>query len=98
MAAAITATTIAEPFLPMTVSGTGFAAATAYVVKMTDPQGWNGYKNVTTDGSGAFSYTIVPQDVGAFVFDARPLTEMMGPTTISRYVLIAIPTLRVSHL
>ena len=81
MAAAITATSASEPYVPVTVAGTGFSASTDYVVKMTDPQGGVGYKNIKTDGSGAFSYTVVPQYVGNYTYDARPLTETLGTTT-----------------
>ena len=81
MAAAITATSVAEPLVPVTVAGTGFSATTDYVVRMTDPQGHTGYKSIKSDGSGAFSYVIVPQTVGTYTFDARPLAETTGTTT-----------------
>ena len=81
MAAAITATSTSEPLVPVTVSGTGFSATTDYVVKISGPSGDVGYKNIKSDGSGAFSFTFVPQIVGLHTFDARPLTETLGTTT-----------------
>ena len=86
MAAAITATNAAEPLLSVTVSATGLANSTAYVVKITNPHGDIGYKNVTSDGSGAFSFTYVPQAVGVTTYDVRPLAETNGTTTAAATV------------
>lgn len=80
MAASITATKVSEPLVPMTVTGSGFAALTNYWIITTDPNGHRNIQRLKTDGSGAFSFKLVPQTVGAFTFDARPDTEFNGST------------------
>jgi hypothetical protein len=81
MAASITATKVSEPLVPMTITGSGFAASTNYWVTVTDPQGHRNITRLKTDGSGAFSYKYVPQAVGSFTFEARPDVEFSGATT-----------------
>ena len=88
MAAAVSVSpaNVAEPLVPMTVSGSGFAATTDYVVKVTTPQGHVRTVNVKSDGSGAFSFIHVPTEVGTSTFDARPLAETNGTTTAAATV------------
>jgi hypothetical protein len=80
MAAAITATAVSEPLVPITVTGTGFAATTAYWISTKDPNGHTNIKRLITDGSGGFTFKLVPQTVGAFTFEARPDVEFSGKT------------------
>ena len=84
MAAAITVT----PNNPrvgtaVTISGSGFANATKYRLTLTYQGNRTGFIDVTSDGSGAFSTTVVADEPGSLKVDARPFTEHTGTTTVT---------------
>jgi hypothetical protein len=68
-------------FKSVTVNGSGFTASTAYVCTVTDPTGGKTQIGVTSNGSGNFSFTYVPQANGSVTVDVRPQTEFMGMTS-----------------
>lgn len=53
----------------ITFNGTGFAANTQFILELARPEG-DQTVLITTDGTGAFSYPLVPQMVGAIVANA----------------------------
>jgi len=81
VAAAVSVSGGSELRTTRTISGTGFAATTAYEVRVTTPSGSVRMINVTTDGAGAFTVTDVPQTPGTSTVDVRPVTETTGTTT-----------------
>jgi hypothetical protein len=80
MTAAIVVTSGTQAFMPWVLTGTGFSNSTAYVVDVTGPTGVS-RKNVTSDGSGGFTVTHVPQNAGSLTVAVRPLAETLGTTT-----------------
>ena len=81
MAAAISVNKTNGPYEPMNITGSGFANNTPYVITAKDPMGHTRIINVASDGSGAFTAQIVPQTVGSYQFDVRPVTETTGTTS-----------------
>lgn len=83
MAAALSITTpaVTEPFHKRTVTGTGFDNNTPYIVTALMPSGFTTRIEVTSDGSGGFTFPFVFQARGAVTFSARPATEWTGTTT-----------------
>jgi hypothetical protein len=64
----------------ITITGSAFSNATAYRLQITDPAGGSTYRDVLSDGSGAFTTTYVPQATGTLTVTARPTTEYTGTT------------------
>jgi hypothetical protein len=83
MAAALSVATpaVTEAFHKRTVTGTGFTASTPYIVTALMPSGFTTRIEVTSDGSGGFSFPFVFQARGTVTFSARPATEWTGTTT-----------------
>lgn len=83
MAAALSvaAPAITEAFHRRTVTGTGFANNTNYIVTALMPSGFTTRVEVTSDGSGGFSFPFVFQARGTVTFSARPASEWNGTTT-----------------
>ena len=73
-------TSVAEPLVSSTISGSGLSASTAYTVSVVDPQGHTTVLSATSDGSGAFTLKFVPQQVGAYTAEARPAVDYKGKT------------------
>lgn len=53
----------------ITFNGTGFTANTQFILELARPEG-DQTVLITTDAAGAFSYSMVPQMVGAIVCNA----------------------------
>jgi len=68
MAAALSVSTPAYVLQTVTVTGTGFAATTALNVVITGQQGTRTIP-VTSDGSGGFTVTYIPQTEGSAQID-----------------------------
>lgn len=80
MAAALTLTAGNAPLTNATVSGTGFTALTDYDVLILRPGGFTTTRTVTSDGAGAFSFTITPQGRGNYVVNAYLHTPVSAAT------------------
>jgi hypothetical protein len=91
MAAAMTITSASEPRVALTLSGTGLSASTTYIVTVTRPSGHTRLIEVTTDGAGAFSASVVPNSRGQVICSARPAAEHNGTTIAAATVSTTIP-------
>lgn len=77
----ITTPAVTEPFHRRTVTGAGLTASTAYIMSAVHPSGNRQRVEVTTDGSGGFTFPFVFQERGTVTFTIRPRTEWEGTTT-----------------
>lgn len=72
---------VSEAFHKRTVTGAGLTATMAYVMSAAHPSGNQQRIEVTTDGSGGFTFPFVFQERGTVTFTVRPATEWNGTTT-----------------
>lgn len=74
----------------ITLNGTAFTANTTYLLELVRPDA-GGQTLVTTDANGAFTYSFVPQIIGATTVNARAvrtLTSFGSPLgSTANYVL-----------
>lgn len=76
----------------ITLNGTAFTASTTFLLELVRPGG-GGQSLVTSDASGAFTATLVPDQIGAITVNAYPVRTLsrfgspLGAT--SNYVLTA---------
>lgn len=74
----------------ITLNGTAFTASTTFVLELVRPGGGM-QQLVTSDGNGAFTATVVPDQLGAITVNAYPvrtLTRFGSPLgSTSNYVL-----------
>ena len=85
MSAALALTLGSAPLTVTTVSGTGFSNSTAYDVKIASPGGQVRVVTVTSDGSGNFTTTFVPQGRGTYTVNAYLSTAVSAANT-SAYI------------
>jgi hypothetical protein len=71
----------AKALQPVAVNITGGAASTQYGVTIGHTTGGKQIVVVQTDGTGAASFTHVPQGAGKVTVDVRPITEHTATTT-----------------
>lgn len=91
MTAALAVTSpVAEPFVSCTLTGSGFTAATAYILTVLTPSGQTRRIEVTSDGSGAFTAQLIPQTRGTLTVAARPRSEWEGTTTAAATATLVI--------
>ena len=62
----------------VTVSATGLTATTAYVATTSTPMGHVQTNKFTTDGTGAATFTIVPQSAGTYSVSVAPATSTVA--------------------
>lgn len=79
-----------KSFRATTVTGSGFATATTYVLTITDPGGGTAHPEITTDGSGAFTFSYTPQGEGPLTISVRPKAEHTGTTTAAATVSVTV--------
>lgn len=83
MAVVLTPPTSLRPYTSTSVTATGAAATTAYVLTVNWPHGTTQKIPATSDGSGNLSFPLVPQPGGSGTpsYSVRPAAEFQGTTT-----------------
>ena len=66
-----------------TVTGSGLSATTAYSLVITEADGSTTTRPVTSDGSGAFTFTYVPQGPGTVTYSLNAATPTVVVATVS---------------
>ena len=65
----------------VTMTGAGFSASTDHVVSVATPDGGADPSTVTTDGSGAFTFSWTPNTTGSHSVTATPVGVLAATTT-----------------
>lgn len=83
--ASITASssTVAGPRTAVTLNLASLTASTAYVLAVKDGTGQVTTVDITTDGTGAFSYVYVPQAHGAVTATVTPAAAQSATASLS---------------
>jgi hypothetical protein len=64
----------------VTITGSAFTATSPFRLQIFDPTGGSTFRDVLSDGSGAFTTSYLPQGLGPLTVTARPVAEFTGST------------------